>query len=157
MNASLDKMDLSILAQMQRDDTASMGQLAEQLGISKTACWRRVQKLLQQQVIEKRVALVNPEAVNLPLTAFIVIRTNQHNEKWSRQFRQVLHGIPEVLEAYRMSGDVDYLVKAVVSDMKDYDRLYKQLIRADLFDVSSSFVMERIKHTTELPLDHVRL
>ena len=106
-------------------------------------------------VIRARVTLLDPAAVNLGLTVYVAIRTNQHNDDWSRRFSEVLAEIPEVLEAYRMSGDLDYLLKAVVSDMAGYDRLYKQLIRADLFDVSSSFVMETFKHTTALPLSHV--
>jgi len=93
--------------------------------------------------------------LNLPLTVYISVRTNQHNDQWMNKFNTVLQGIPEVLEIHRMSGDLDYLIKAVVSDMPGYDRLYKKIIKADLHDVSSSFVMETTKQTTQLPLKYV--
>ncbi|MGP4844005.1 Lrp/AsnC family transcriptional regulator [Marinobacter sp. 1Y8] len=150
-----DKSDRQILELLQRDAALSVGEVAEQVGMSKSACWRRIQKLEQAKVIRQRVTLLNPDKVNLPLTVYISIRTNQHNDQWSDNFRAVLGDIPEVLEVYRMSGDLDYLIKAVVTDMPDYDRLYKKLIRADLSDVSSSFVMETMKQTTELPLSHL--
>jgi Lrp/AsnC family transcriptional regulator len=150
----MDGYDRKILQLLQRDASLSVGSIAEQIALSKTACWRRIQKLEQDGVIGSRVTLVNPAAVNLGLTVYIVVRTNQHNERWSKKFNAVVNAIPEVLELHRMSGDLDYLLKAVVSDMAGYDRLYKQLIEADLFDVSSSFVMETMKQTTELPLDH---
>ncbi|MGB1238328.1 MAG: Lrp/AsnC family transcriptional regulator, partial [Pseudomonadales bacterium] len=139
----------------QFDDTLSVAQVAERIGISKTACWRRIKNLTDSKIIKQRVALVEPSAVNLPLTVFISIRTNRHNDEWVKQFKDVLTSLPQILETYRMSGDLDYLLKAVVTDMPDYDRLYKQLIKADIFDVSSSFVMEELKYMTQLPLDKV--
>ncbi|MEH6587671.1 MAG: Lrp/AsnC family transcriptional regulator [Halioglobus sp.] len=144
--------DQTILRHMQRDATLSVADLAEVAGISKSACWRRIQKLEQQGVIRNRVTLLDPAAVDLSLTVFIAVKTNQHNEAWARQFTNVTENIPGVLEVYRMGGDVDYLIKAVVRDMPDYDALYQELIKADLFDVSASFVMEALKQTTELPL-----
>ncbi|MBY6211991.1 Lrp/AsnC family transcriptional regulator [Microbulbifer agarilyticus] len=151
----LDKQDRSILELLQRDAGRSVGDIAEQVGISKSACWRRIQRLEKEQVIRERVTLLNPEKVNLPLTVYISVRTNRHNDAWSNRFREVVAGIPEILEVYRMSGDLDYLVKAVVTDMPGYDRLYKELIKADLFDVSSSFVMETMKQTSQLPLHNL--
>nr|WP_010133228.1 Lrp/AsnC family transcriptional regulator [Microbulbifer agarilyticus] len=151
----LDKQDRSILELLQRDAGRSVGDIAEQVGISKSACWRRIQRLEKEQVIRERVTLLNPEKVNLPLTVYISVRTNRHNDAWSNHFREVVAGIPEILEVHRMSGDLDYLVKAVVTDMPGYDRLYKELIKADLFDVSSSFVMETMKQTSELPLHNL--
>jgi Lrp/AsnC family transcriptional regulator len=151
----MDSYDRKILQLLQRDASLSVGNIAEQIALSKTACWRRIQKLEQDGVIGRKVALLNPAAVNLGLTVYIVVRTNQHNERWAGQFNAVVDAIPEILELYRMSGDLDYLMKAVVSDMAGYDRLYKKLIEADLFDVSSSFVMETMKQTTELPLDGI--
>ena len=148
MNAA----DRKLLTHMQKDATLSVAELAELAGVSKSACWRRIQKLEQEGFIRSRVTLLNPEAVDLSLTVFIAVKTNQHNERWARQFQQVTESIPGVLEVYRMGGEVDYLIKAVVRDMSDYDRLYQQLIAADLFDVSASFVMEELKQTTELPL-----
>jgi Lrp/AsnC family transcriptional regulator len=152
----LDNFDRHILELMQADVSLSVGEIADRVALSKTACWRRIQKLEEAGVIRGRVALLNPEALDLSLTVYVSIRTNQHNETWAGQFGTVIDQIPEVLEVYRMSGDLDYLLKAVVSDMAGYDRLYKKLIEADLFDVSSSFVMETMKQTTALPLDNIR-
>ncbi|MBN7798737.1 Lrp/AsnC family transcriptional regulator [Parahaliea mediterranea] len=149
----MDPVDRALLRAMQRDASLSIAALADTVNISKSACWRRVQRLEEAGVIRSRVTLLNPERVGLSLTVFISIRTNQHNARWARQFNRVMEGIPGVLEVYRTGGELDYLIKAVVRDMPDYDRLYHQLIEADLFDVSASFVMEQIKHTTELPLD----
>lgn len=148
MNAT----DRTILRHMQRDATLSVADLADIAGISKSACWRRIQKLEQQGVIRSRVTLLEPKEVDLSLTVFITVKTNQHNQAWVRQFTSVTENIPGVLEVHRMGGDVDYLIKAVVKDMPGYDALYQQLIKADLFDVSASFVMEELKQTTELPV-----
>jgi Lrp/AsnC family transcriptional regulator len=148
----MDRTDRLLLASMQSDAGLSVGELADRAGISKSACWRRIQKLEDNGTIRKRVTLLEPSAVGVPLTAFISVRTNQHNEQWARRFKDVVESIPGILEVYRMGGEVDYLLKAAVSDMPGYDRLYQQLIKADLFDVSASFVMEELKQTTELPL-----
>ncbi|MFC6634764.1 Lrp/AsnC family transcriptional regulator [Microbulbifer taiwanensis] len=151
----LSNQDRQILDLLQRDATLSVGDIAERVGISKSACWRRIHKLEDEGVIRERVTLLNQDRVNLPLTVYIAIRTNQHNDQWAAQFSRVVQGVAEILEVHRMSGDLDYLVKAVVTDMPGYDRLYKELIKADLFDVSSSFVMETMKQTTRLPLKYV--
>ena len=148
----MDNIERKILQHMQRDATLSVADLAEIAGISKSACWRRIQKLEQQGVIRKRVTLMDPVALDLSLTVFIAVKTNQHNERWAQQFNSVVQDIPGILEVYRMGGDVDYMIKAVVKDMPGYDALYQQLIKADLFDVSASYVMEALKQTTELPL-----
>lgn len=148
----LDRQDRVILGKIQADVSRSVGELAEQVGISKSACWRRLQKLEEAGVIRQKVALLDANALNLSLTVYISVRTNQHNDDWAARFQEATEQIPGVLEVYRMSGDLDYLIKAVVADMPDYDRLYKRLIKADIYDVSSSFVMETIKHTTRLPL-----
>ncbi|MFV0478739.1 MAG: Lrp/AsnC family transcriptional regulator [Parahaliea sp.] len=152
MKKQIDKIGSRLLGHMQRDAGLSIAALADKVGISKSACWRRVQALEDSGVVQGRVTLLDAAQVGLPLTVFISIRTNQHNEDWDRRFSQVIEGIPGVLEAYRTGGELDYLLKAVVKDMPDYDRLYHQLIKADLFDVTASFVMEQLKHTTELPL-----
>lgn len=148
----MDKTDRVLLEHMQRDATLALADLAEIANISKSACWRRIQKLENAGTILKRVTLLNPTALELPLTVFITIKTNQHNEEWARHFNAVVQGIPGVLEVYRMGGEVDYMIKAMVKDMPGYDSLYKQLIKAKLFDVSASFVMEEMKRTTELPI-----
>ena len=152
----MDKLDRAILEHLQQDASLSVGELAELVGISKSACWRRTQKLEQDGVIRQRVALLDPAKLQLPLTVYVSIRTNQHNDQWAERFQAVTREIPGVLEVYRMSGDLDYLIKAVVTDMPGYDRLYKELIKADLYDVSSSFVMETMKQTTRLPLEHLK-
>ena len=149
----MDSQDRSLLSLMQADASLSVGDLADRIGISKSACWRRIQKLEASGIIKERVAILDQEKIGLALTVYISVRTNQHNDKWAAKFQQVTQDVAGVLEAYRMSGDLDYLIKAVVEDMPGYDRLYKKLIKADLFDVSSSFVMETIKQTTQLPLD----
>lgn len=149
----MDKSDLAILRLLQADASLSVNDVADTVGMSKSACWRRMQKLEDDGVIQKRVTLLSAAALGLQITAFITIKTNQHNAKWAANFKDVVAGIPGILEVHRMSGDVDYLIKAVVADLAGYDKLYQQLIRADLFDVTSSFVMEEIKKTTELPLD----
>ena len=148
----MDNTDKAILRHLQADAALSVGDLAELVGASKSACWRRIQKLEQAGVIRSRVTLLQAAALDLSLSVFISIRTNQHNEKWSKKFKAVVQDIPGILEVYRMGGELDYLIKAVVKDMPDYDRLYQQLISADLFDVTSNFVMEEIKFTTALPL-----
>lgn len=148
----MDKMDKAILSRLQADASLSVGDLAELVGISKSACWRRIQKLELEGIILGQVTLLEPTELGLSLKVFISIKTNQHNARWAKQFKGVVEGIPGILEVYRMGGEADYLLKAIVKDMPDYDRLYKELIRADLFDVTSGFVMEEIKYTTELPL-----
>ena len=148
----LDRQDIVLLSIIQKDSSQSVGELADTVGMSKSACWRRLQKLESQGVIKQRVALLDANALNLSLTVYISVSTNQHNDEWAATFQRATELIPGVLEVYRMSGDLDYLIKAVVADMPDYDRLYKQLIKADIYDVSSSFVMETLKHTTCLPL-----
>lgn len=151
----LDKTDRAILGLLQRDATPSVGEVAAQVHLSSTACWRRIQRLEEQGYIAKRVALLNPEKLNLGVTVFVAVKTSQHSEAWFQKFHRVVTAIPEVVEFYRMSGDVDYLLRIVVPDIKRYDWVYKQLIKgSDLFDVSSSFAMEQLKLTTELPLDY---
>jgi len=151
----MDKQDRAILAVIQKDASLSVGEVADQVGVSKSACWRRMQKLEAEGVIRGRFTLLDQEKLGLPLSAYVVVRTNQHNDQWVERFRKVVDEIPQVMEVYRMSGDLDYLIKVVVKDMPDYDRIYKQLIKADLFDVSCSFVMETMKQTTQLPLDEL--
>lgn len=148
----MDTLDRSLLLLLQADASLSVGSLADRIGVSKSACWRRIQKLEDAGIIRSRVTLLDPAALGLNLTVFISVRTNQHNRDWADHFKAVVEDIPGVLEVYRMGGDVDYLLKAVVADMPGYDALYQRLIQAKLFDVTASFVMETIKQTSELPL-----
>ncbi len=148
----LDRTDRRLLRALQRDCNQPLVELADQLSLSRSACSRRVQRLQETGFIRAQVALLDAKRLGLPLTVFIAIKTNQHNERWSKQFQAVVEGLPGILEAHRMGGEVDYLLKAIVADMAGYDALYQQLIAADLFDVSASFVMETLKETTALPL-----
>ena len=156
INRELDRTDLKILGYLQQDAGLSLGQLAEQLNLSKSACWRRVQKMEDMGVIQQRVTIIDPEQLGLDLTCFIFVKTNQHTREWSDTFHNTVDDITEVIEVYRMSGDVDYLIKAIVKDMKDYDRLYQSLIKAELFDVSAGFVMETMKHSHAIPLPDIK-
>ena len=150
---SLDKYDCAILAALQADATLSISGLSEKVGLSSTPCWKRVKRLEEEGYIESRVSIVNRHKVGLPVTVFVSVRTNEHDEKWLERFASAVIALPEVLEFHRMSGDVDYLLKVVVKDIAAYDRFYKRLIAtAPLTDVSSSFAMEQIKFTTALPI-----
>ncbi len=152
----MDQLDKAILRELQRDATISIGDLAKAVGLSQTPCWRRVKRLEETGAIRRRVAIVDPAAVNLQLTAFVAVRTSQHTEAWLKRFAEGVRAIPEVVELHRMSGDIDYLLKVVCPDMRSYDAVYKRLIKvAELTDVSSTFSMEALKYTTELPLDYV--
>lgn len=152
----MDHIDKKILTLLQEDATLSIAEIAERVGLSTTPCWRRIQKLEEAGVIDKRVTLLDPEKLNVGVTVFVSIRTSQHNIEWLEAFAAAVAKIPEVVEFYRMSGDIDYLLRVVVPDIAGYDAVYKKLIKAaDLSDVSSSFAMERIKYTTALPLSYV--
>ena len=149
----LDRLDLQILDALQRDATLSMAELGAQVGLSSTPCWKRVKRMEDEGLIERRVAIVNRKAVGLPVTVFVSIRAGQHDEKWLARFAAVVSALPEVQEFHRMSGDVDYLLKVVASSIEGYDCFYKKLISlADMAGVSSAFSMEQIKSTTALPL-----
>ncbi len=150
--SGMEILDREILRRLQTNAALSVGELADRVGISKSACWRRIQKLEREGVIKERITLLDAKAVGLSLTVFISIKTNMHNERWAGQFKDAVMAIPGILEAYRMGGEADYLLKAIVKDMPDYDRLYKELIKVGLFDVTAGFVMEEIKCTTALPL-----
>ena len=152
----MDEIDRKILACLQEDATLPVAQIAERAGISTSPCWRRIQKLEADGVIRKRVALLSGDKLNVGVTVFVAVRTNRHDITWLEGFAAAVADIPEVIEFYRMSGDVDYLLKVVVPDIAAYDGVYKKLIqKVALADVSSSFAMEQIKYTTALPLDYV--
>lgn len=152
----MDITDKAILALLQRDSATPVSDIAEAVGLSATPCWRRIKKLEEEGVIVRRVALADPEALGLSLTAFISVKTAQHNEAWLKRFAETVRRIPEIVEVHRMSGEVDYMMKVIVPDMAHYDRVYKRLIAtAEFSDFTSTFSMETLKHTTELPLDYV--
>lgn len=152
---SIDKKDREILRLLQEDASLSLAEVASAVNLTPTPCWRRMQKLQTDGVIEKQVVLCNAAKLNLGLTTFVTIRTSQHNEQWMKRFVDGATSIPEIVEIYRLTGDADYLLKIVVPDISRYDSVYKRLIRTvDLLDVSSAFAMETIKCTTALPLDY---
>ncbi|MGA0599569.1 Lrp/AsnC family transcriptional regulator [Caulobacter sp. KR2-114] len=149
----LDAIDRRILAVLQDDATVAIADLAQRVGLSQTPCWKRVKRLQDEGVITRRVALVDREAAGAPLVVFVSVRTNRHDAEWIAAFARGARALPEVLEFYRISGEVDYLLKVAVADIAAYDRFYKRLIAtAPLADVSSSFAMEEIKFTTALPM-----
>jgi Lrp/AsnC family transcriptional regulator len=151
----IDAIDRKILGILQVDASLSLAEIAEQVNLSATPCWRRIQRLERDGVITGRVALLDPDRINVGITVFAAIKTDQHNAEWLTDFARHVADVPEVVEIYRMAGDIDYLLKIVVPDIQGYDRVYKTLIaRMRFFDVSSMFAMERIKHTTVLPLDY---
>lgn len=151
--AALDRIDARILAALQKDAGQAIAELAELVGLSANACWRRIKRLEEAGIIRARVALLDPERIGLGVTVFVSVRTNEHNDAWLKQFAAAVEKIPEVVELYRMSGEIDYLMKIVVADIAHYDRVYKRLIKmVKLTDVSSSFAMERMKSTTALPV-----
>jgi Lrp/AsnC family transcriptional regulator len=152
----IDRIDFHILNILQQDSTLSVSAISEKVGISSTPCWRRIQSLEKAGYIRQRVALLDANMLNLGVTVFVSIKTSGHNPTWLEKFRVAVMEIPEVLEFYRMSGEVDYLLRVVVPDIAGYDAVYKKLIRiADILDISSSFAMEQIKYTTSLPLNLV--
>jgi Lrp/AsnC family transcriptional regulator len=151
----MDATDRKLLDILQHDAGLSLDDLSTRVGMSRNACWRRIKRLEDDGVIKGRVTLLNASRINVGLTAFIALRTTEHNAKWLEQFSKAVRDIPEIVGVYRMTGDVDYLLQAVIPDVAAYDRLYKRLIgKITLADVSSSFVMEEIKSTTVLPLDY---
>ena len=152
----LDRYDRQIVSQLQTDAEITAAQLAERIGLSTNACWRRIKRLHEEGIIRRQVALLDEHKLGLKVTVFVSVKTNQHTDEWLTTFAEGVKALPEVVEFYRMSGDIDYLLKIVVKDIEDYDRVYKKLISvAPMHDVSSSFAMERIKSSTALPLDHL--
>ena len=149
----MDAIDRKIVVLLQDDASLSLAQIAHRVGLSQSPCWKRIQRLEKAGVILKRVALVSPEAVGMGLTVFVSIETGDHSTAWLAKFAQTLTAMPEVMEFYRMAGDVDYMLRVVVADMQSYDVFYKKLIGAvPLKNVTSRFAMEKIKSVTALPV-----
>lgn len=151
----MDNFDRHILSLLQANGALSLAEISDKIGLSQTPCWRRIQQLEQNGIIRKRVALLDSEKLNVGLTVFVNLKTNQHTANWVKSVHDFADKAPEVIEFYRMSGDTDYLLKVLVPDMKAYDDFYKRLIgQAGFSDVSSSFAMEQMKYTTEIPLTY---
>jgi len=150
----MDSIDRNILNLLQKDASLSIAELAKKVCLSQTPCWKRIQKLERLGIIKGRVALLDNKKLNLGLTVFVQLKTDKHDEKWLNGFAEAVREMPEVVEVYRMAGEIDYLLRVVVSDTDSYDRFYKSLIKkVPLNDVSSSFSMEEIKYTTALPIN----
>ena len=151
----LDSYDKKILSLLQENAELSLTEIADQVSLTKNPCWRRIQKLQEVGIIRKKVALLDAPKLNLGVTVFVNINTNQHTVEWFEKFSEAVNDIPEIIEFYRMSGNVDYILKVVVPSIQDYDVVYKKLIkRVDIYNVDSYFAMEEMKNTTALPLTY---
>jgi Lrp/AsnC family transcriptional regulator len=152
----MDAIDRKILAVMQDDASLSVAEIGSRVGLSSTPCWKRIQRLEADGVIQKRVALIDPVKIGLGITVFVSVETGDHSQDWLGRFAETVRGMPEVMEFYRMAGDVDYMLRVVVADMQSYDVFYKKLIGAvPLKNVTSRFAMEKIKSVTALPIPAV--
>jgi Lrp/AsnC family transcriptional regulator len=150
----MDTTDGKILQLLQTDASLTVKQIAAQIPLSVTPCWKRIQRLESQGFIRSRVALLDPVKVNANVTVFVAIKTDHHSREWIERFHKVVNDLPEVMEAYRMSGEVDYLLRVAIDSITAYDRFYKTLIdRIELSNVTSSFAMEQMKYTTALPIN----
>ena len=150
----MDATDGKILQLLQTDASLTVKQIAVQIPLSVTPCWKRIQRLESQGFIRSRVALLDPVKVNANVTVFVAIKTDHHSREWIERFNKVVNDLPEVMEAYRMSGEVDYLLRVAIDSIAAYDRFYKTLIdRIELSNVTSSFAMEQMKYTTALPIN----
>jgi len=153
----MDAIDRKILAVVQQDASLSVAEIGQRVGLSSTPCWKRLQRLEADGVIMRRVALIDPEKIGLGITVFVSIETGDHSQEWLKRFAETVGAMPEVMEFYRMAGDVDYMLRVVVRDMQSYDGFYKRLITTvPLKNVTSRFAMERIKSTTALPIAEAR-
>ena len=152
----MDHIDKQILMQLQHNAAQPVADIARKVGLSATPCWRRIQRMEEAGIIRKRVALLDSKVIGVGMSVFVAVRTDQHNSEWLKNFAGMVAEMDEVVEFYRMSGEVDYLLRVVVPDMSAYDSFYRKLIgNVQLTDVSSSFAMEEIKYTTALPLPEV--
>ena len=151
--STLDHKDRQILDLLQRDATLPVADIAERVGLSRTPCWRRIRELEKHGYIRQRVALLDRAKLGAGITVFVAVKTNQHNAKWLERFRRAVNELPEIVEAYRLSGETDYLLRIVVPDIQGFDSVYQKLIElVDFSDVSSSFSMEELKFTTAIPV-----
>jgi len=149
----MDAIDRKILSVIQEDASLSVAEIGQRVGLSSTPCWKRMQRLEAEGVIRKRVAILDQDKLGLGVTVFVSVETGDHSQEWLDKFAQVVGAMPQVMEFYRMAGDVDYMLRVVVPDIAGYDQFYKQLIAAvPLKNVTSRFAMEKIKLTTALPI-----
>ena len=154
----MDRIDRDILALLQDNADLPLSEIASRVKLSSTPCWRRIQRLEEQGYIQRRVAILDAKKLNAGVTVFVLLRTNRHNQEWFEKLREVVSAIPEVVDFYRMSGNIDYLLRVVVPDIAAYDAIYQKLTRdIEIYEVSSSFAMEELKHTSALPLGYAPL
>lgn len=152
----LDQRDKKILEHLQTDASTPVADIADRVGLSVSACWRRIRHMEESGVITRRVALVDRRMANLPMTIFVGIRAPRHSMEWTESFRLVIGDIPEIVEAYRLTGEIDYLLRLVVPSVEVYDKVYKTLIsRLDFTDVVSFISMEELKFTTAVPMTYL--
>ena len=153
----MDTIDRKILALLQDNASLSVAEIGNRVGLSSTPCWKRIQRLEADGVIQKRVAIIDQDKLGLGVTVFVSVETEDHSGEWLTGFAKLVGAMPEVLEFYRMAGDVDYMLRVAVTSIQDYDNFYKRLIAAiPLKNVTSRFAMERIKSTTALPIAEAR-
>jgi Lrp/AsnC family transcriptional regulator len=153
----MDKLDRRILDLLQKNGALTAAEIAERVGLSKVPCWRRIRRMQENGIIKQIVAVLDAKALNVGTTVFVMLKTGNHSAAWFERFQKAVRDIPEITEIYRMSGDVDYLMRVVVPDIDAYDVVYKKLIASiELLDVSASFALETIKSTTALPLHYAK-
>ncbi len=149
----MDRIDYKILRLLQADASLTLAEVANKVGLSQTPCWKRIQRLEEKGVISRRVAILNPESLGFGLTVYVSIISGEHSDVWMETFTREVKNLPEVVEFYRMAGEIDYMLRVIVSEIGVFDEFYKKLISiAPMKKVTSHFAMERIKYTTELPL-----
>jgi Lrp/AsnC family transcriptional regulator len=154
----LDRLDRKILELLQKDGRLTAAEIADQIGLSKAPCWRRIRHLQETGVIRQTVAVLDAKALNVGTTVFVTVKAANHSAAWFERFAKVVSDIPEVVDLYRMSGDVDYLMRVCVPDIEAYDEVYKKLIaNCEFLDISASFALETIKSTTALPLNYAKI
>ncbi|TVS01374.1 MAG: Lrp/AsnC family transcriptional regulator [Rhodobacteraceae bacterium] len=157
MAEMLDDLDRRILSALQRDASQSLDDIARQVGSSKTPVWNRIRKLRKAGVILRDTVLLDPESLGLEACFFVLVRTSAHEADWQARFLEAVRARPEVLEAHRLAGDIDYILKVRVANARAYDRFYQALIsEVSIYNVTALLSMEEIKNTTELPLEHTR-
>ena len=153
MSVNFDNIDRKLLGLLQQNASLSVDALAENVHLSRNACWRRIKRLEADGVVQKRVAIIDPSAVGLGLQVFVLIRTNDHSVTWLKASQKAVCEMPEIISAQRMTGDLDYVLRVRAADVPAYDRFYQRLIdKVQIADVSASFVMEEVKETTALPI-----
>ena len=149
----IDQIDKKMLQILQKDAGISLQSLAKKVDLSTTPCWKRLRKLEEKGVVKKRVVLVDPVKVGCNVMIFVSIKVGHHDPKWQENFHKIMHSMPEVIEMYRMSGELDYMLRVALPNINSYDNFYKKLIsQVDLADVRSSFAIENIKYSTQIPI-----